>query len=640
MTARFRFVPLGFFENTTGELRFLREDWAMTGEKLSPGGWMVTVGEGLMAASSVAWMFKQMSMNDWVQFCEHQGRPGVQGVTNAARDSAEWKALEKAVGDLLAGKPVVTGDEEIRVVNLSGGHETPFPRLVERMDRMMAALWRGADLSTLSRDRGYGASLQEKEGCVLEEDDAEMLTETLRRQVDRWVIRHAFGEKARPLAGVKVLVSPKECTADDLRVDEFLLGHGAPLGLASTMARYGRTPARNGELVLRPGEESKRANLAGKDSAEKDCEGGCAMGHEAAGPASATLAGPAFFGAGEGHLMSDPGVVPLAAPACGLGNGFEVLQPEWVQLSPYGEFPHARGLQRVDREAAAGMARQFESFAARLGRLFGGLPFYVGHPDMVAGEGIDRKAYGWVEGLEAREAGLFGRVKWSEAGLELLRQGHFKFLSPYWEAREIGREKGQRVYRPVALISVGLTNQPNLPVAPLANTGEARAEEMAAAEETSAPASAEAAEVVEKAVASKTAEAVAQAASAAGLETGEENGEFNITPLLREITVSEALGNALREGRITPAERGDWQARLRKDFAEGIEALRARAPAMHSASVTLGLGRRKGEMARSARRRERIQAYVREKTQAGLSYDEAWETVKRERGALFAEEAA
>jgi len=639
LTARFRFVPLGFFENTTGELRFLREEWTMTGEKLSPGGWMVTVGEGLMAASAVAWLFKQMSLNDWLEYCEHQGKPGVQGVTSAARDSEDWKALEKAVADLALGKPVVTSNEPIRVVNWSSGAETPFPQLVERMDRMMAALWRGADLSTLSRDRGYGASLQAKEGCVLEEDDAEMLTETLRRQVDRWVIRHAFGEKARPLAGVKVLVSPKECTADDLRVDEFLLGHGAPLGLESTMARYGRTPARRGELVLRSAEAPKRGDGTGQDALGKDCEGGCAMGHEAAGPGSAKLAGSAFFGAGEGHLMSDQEVVPLAAPACGLGlgNGFEVLQPEWVQLSPYGEFPHARGLQRVDREAATGMVRQFESFAARLGRLFGGLPFYVGHPDMVAGEGIDRKAYGWVEGLEAREAGLFGRVKWSEAGLELLRQGHFKFLSPYWEAREIGREKGQRVYRPVALISVGLTNQPNLPVAPLANAGGTRSEGLAAAEDASAPASAEA---TEAAAACETAVAVAQAASAAGLENGVENGEFNITPLLREITVNEALGNALREGRITPAERGDWQARLRQDFVAGIEALRARPLAMHAESVTLGLGRRKGEMARSARRRERIQAYVREKTQAGLSYDEAWETVKRERGALFAEEAA
>ena len=56
VTAKFRFVPLGFFENTTGKLRFLESEGAMEGRDLEPGAWMVTVGEGLMVASSTAWM--------------------------------------------------------------------------------------------------------------------------------------------------------------------------------------------------------------------------------------------------------------------------------------------------------------------------------------------------------------------------------------------------------------------------------------------------------------------------------------------------------------------------------------------------------------------------------------------------------
>ena len=31
---------------------------------------------------------------------------------------------------------------------------------------------------------------------------------------------------------------------------------------------------------------------------------------------------------------------------------FIVLQGSWVQLTPYGDFPHTNGLQRVDRKAA------------------------------------------------------------------------------------------------------------------------------------------------------------------------------------------------------------------------------------------------------------------------------------------------
>jgi hypothetical protein len=152
----------------------------------------------------------------------------------------------------------------------------------------------------------------------------------------------------------------------------------------------------------------------------------------------------------------------VAAPAA--------AEDPWLQLAPLGEFLHARGLQRVDPAAVQEMARQFHSFRGRAGRLFGGLPFYIGHPDMPgAPENADRKAYGWIEDLEARADGLYGRVKWSEAGLALLRDGHFKYCSPFWEAREIGIENGRRVYRPVALFSAGLTNQPNIPVRPLAN---------------------------------------------------------------------------------------------------------------------------------------------------------------------------
>src|SRR2546423_13363938 len=114
----------------------------------------------------------------------------------------------------------------------------------------MATLWRGADLSTLSRDRGYGASLQEKETCALEEDDAEMLTETLNRYIDEWVIRYVFGEDVKPLAHVKVLVSPRECTTADIQIDQFLLQSGAPLSIQETMNRYGRAVPKPGEPIL------------------------------------------------------------------------------------------------------------------------------------------------------------------------------------------------------------------------------------------------------------------------------------------------------------------------------------------------------------------------------------------------------
>lgn len=151
---------------------------------------------------------------------------------------------------------------------------------------------------------------------------------------------------------------------------------------------------------------------------------------------------------------------------------FEVTsQDDYIQLSPIGLFPHARGLQNVDKTALESLVKNFKSFFARLGRRFAGLPFYVGHPDVPGYEATynDRKAYGWIMDLEAREDGLYGRPKWSAAGRDLIANGHYKFLSPTWNVERIGTNGERPVYRPTSLISVGLTNQPNLPVLPLAN---------------------------------------------------------------------------------------------------------------------------------------------------------------------------
>jgi hypothetical protein len=83
----------------------------------------------------------------------------------------------------------------------------------------------------------------------------------------------------------------------------------------------------------------------------------------------------------------------------GLANRFEAGQDAFVQISPLGDFPHAKGLQRMDRAAAEGMVNHFNKFSSKLGRMFVGVPFYVGHPDLpgLENEYPDRKAYGWVK---------------------------------------------------------------------------------------------------------------------------------------------------------------------------------------------------------------------------------------------------
>ena len=653
LTATFRFVPLSFFENTTGTLRFLEHESALEGILLEPGAWMITTGEGLMMATTTAWMLKHIALNDWLLYAERNGRPIIRGTTAAAENSPEWKALEARLEDILNGNAVVhSSSDDVKVLDLAVGGNIPYPDLVDRIDRMIAALWRGADLSTMSRDRGYGASLQEKETCALEEDDAELLTETLNEYVDKWVIRYLFGDDAQPLANIKVLVTPKECTTSDLEIDQFLYKTGAPLALHDLMTRYGRALPKPGEpfLQLNPnltpnplgrsrGDETldaifpprARALREKSDSRESShhatahvpnsedapgCDSPVNSRDRSIKSLSETLSETSSDSPvkesehSEIASCSAPSTVEndnrIRVHSCplvvsGLSNTFELIQSDWIQLSPYGDFPHVRGLQRVDREAAETMVKQFNSFRGRLGRLFGGAPFYVGHPDLPqTSELADRKAYGWVMQLEAREDGLYGFVKWSDAGLDLLQQAHYKYLSPFWEAKQIGAENGRPIFRPTVLVSVGLTNQPNIPVKPLANS------------ETTP-------ETLSQALSSH----LSEPCSSRGDETLSDSPPATDN---EQLTTDE---NQMRVDSCSFVVSGSVPSEVRRSIP---------LHNMHTRSITENLGSRRGERFLH-NTLYKIRRAVKSKMRLGQSYHDAWRDVREEHHDWFTNES-
>jgi phage gp29-like protein len=254
LTAELRFVPLWFFENRSGRLQFLKLPLGgANGEPLEPGGWMITKGDGIMEACSIAYMFKNMPLKDWVSYSDKYGTPGVLGQTNAAKGSEAGDALKAAVasfGQNWSG--VVYGadgviKEPISLITARGEGALPFPPLVERMDRALASLWRGSDLSTLSANN-QGASVQQDESDILLEDDAAMVSETLQLYIDRWVIWQKFGVK--PLAYSRIVVPESRNAALDLQIDELLLKAGARLGERERLEYYGRPLIAEDDLPL------------------------------------------------------------------------------------------------------------------------------------------------------------------------------------------------------------------------------------------------------------------------------------------------------------------------------------------------------------------------------------------------------
>lgn len=85
---------------------------------------------------------------------------------------------------------------------------------------------------------------------ILEEDDAELITETLQKNIDRRVIEYTFGPKVPILAGVTVQQTPRRGTQQDMLVDQFLIGAGMPLSVTDAAKRYGRAIADPGEPTL------------------------------------------------------------------------------------------------------------------------------------------------------------------------------------------------------------------------------------------------------------------------------------------------------------------------------------------------------------------------------------------------------
>jgi phage gp29-like protein len=254
LTADLNFVPLEFFENRTGKLRFLKEDFAVEGEEMLPGEWLVAVGDGIMEATSVAYCYKHLALKDWVACNEAFGTPIPHIKTESARDSKEWDEIETAASQLMAQRYLVTSNNEsLSLIEMSaGGTNLPFPPMVELMDRAIASLWRGADLSTISQGQaGIGASLQAEESDLLLEDDAKWLAEILWDQIDAPALKNALGV-TEPLAYVSILPPKRKNVAQDLAIDTALVNWGMPLSQDDSAERYGRSLAEPGDPLLMP----------------------------------------------------------------------------------------------------------------------------------------------------------------------------------------------------------------------------------------------------------------------------------------------------------------------------------------------------------------------------------------------------
>lgn len=121
-------------------------------------------------------------------------------------------------------------------------------------------------------------------------------------------------------------------------------------------------------------------------------------------------------------------------------------------LAPYGTWPHPKGDQIVDGESAKKMGKRARSlFSAEI-------PIYVGHPDETSKDCRDMRV-GRIAGIMEGNDGIFVSAVYDEQTYAKIIGGELPNMSPRWEMERM--EDGK--YRPVRLISVGLTSNPNIP---------------------------------------------------------------------------------------------------------------------------------------------------------------------------------
>lgn len=138
---------------------------------------------------------------------------------------------------------------------------------------------------------------------------------------------------------------------------------------------------------------------------------------------------------------------------------------KWTQISPYGTFDHPSGKQVISPKDGQRCVQSTETllFRSKIKRI----PVYIGHPDdplfQTLPEHMNSTIYGYVTAIRSDQEGIWVKIRWTKSGQELIDNGVYTYISPRWLS-EKGTDGG---YHPIKLLSVGLTQHPNLPVKPI-----------------------------------------------------------------------------------------------------------------------------------------------------------------------------
>lgn len=137
-----------------------------------------------------------------------------------------------------------------------------------------------------------------------------------------------------------------------------------------------------------------------------------------------------------------------------VGDTDEVEVPEWVQLFPAGPNIRARDGRNWTLTDPSILVTAFQANNAAL-------PFDINHAtELLAPQGGDAPAQGWIKAIAIRDGLPFAKVDWSKEGADLIRTKKYVYVSPAFRHTSDGRI--------VALTSAALVTHPALDMPALA----------------------------------------------------------------------------------------------------------------------------------------------------------------------------
>ena len=131
---------------------------------------------------------------------------------------------------------------------------------------------------------------------------------------------------------------------------------------------------------------------------------------------------------------------------------------EWIEVVPQGVILGRDG-RRFKNPSPDIIVERFNEARASL-------PIDIEHAtELKAPQGEPAPAVGWIETMEVRNGAVWAKVSWSPTAIDLIMNRKYRYYSPVF----LLEKNSNKVLR---LLSVGLTNRPNLYVRALSTEGE------------------------------------------------------------------------------------------------------------------------------------------------------------------------